>query len=62
MSTVAEVIRAAHCGLSVLAVSCITNMAAGITGAPLTGSEVVQTAEKSVEKMAGLVRKIVNLL
>ena len=32
MSTVPEVIAARHAGLHVLAISCVTNMAAGITG------------------------------
>lgn len=62
MSTVPEVIKAAHCGLSVLALSCITNLAAGVGENPLTSDEVVETAGKSVGKLADLVREIVNLL
>ena len=62
MSTVPEVIKAAHCGLSVLAVSSITNLAAGVGENPLTSDEVVQTAGKSVGKLADLIREIVNLL
>ena len=33
MSTVAEVIQAAHCGIEALVISCVTNMAAGVSGA-----------------------------
>ena len=46
MSTVPEIIAARHCGLPVIAISCISNMAAGITGEELTVEEVnVNTAK-----------------
>ena len=48
--------------MKVLENSAYTTREAAELLAQATGSEVVQTAEKSVEKMAGLVRKIVNLL
>ncbi len=44
MSTVAEVIFAAQVGIKVLCISCVSNMAAGITGNPLTEKEVLDTA------------------
>ncbi len=44
MSTAAEVIEAAHCGIRVLCVSCVSNKAAGITGEPLSEQEVLDTA------------------
>ncbi len=47
MSTVAEVIAAAHCGLRVLGISCISNMAAGITGEPLSDDEVCEITQSS---------------
>ena len=40
MSTVAEVIAARHMGIKVLAISCVTNMAAGILDQPLSHAEV----------------------
>lgn len=47
MSTVPEVIEAAHCGLRTLCISCLTNYAAGISGRPLSGQEVVEAASQS---------------
>ena len=46
MSTVPEAIVARHCGLSVMGVSCITNMAAGVLPQPLSHSEVVEVAAR----------------
>lgn len=46
MSTVAEVIAARHMGLNVLAISCATNMAAGILDKPLSHAEVMETGER----------------
>ncbi len=45
MSTVAEVIAARHMNLKVLAISCVTNMAAGILDQPLSHAEVIETGE-----------------
>lgn len=60
MSTVPEVIVARHCGLRVLGVSCITNMAAGILDQPLTHQEVLETGEKVKEKFSALIEGIVR--
>jgi purine-nucleoside phosphorylase len=46
MSTAAEVIAARHMGIEVLAISCVTNMAAGILDQILTHQEVMETGEK----------------
>ncbi len=60
MSTVPEVITARHAGMNVLAVSCITNMAAGVTGEELTEEEVFKTAEAVRESFAALMLKIID--
>lgn len=62
MSTVPEIIVANHCGLQVAAVSCISNMAAGILDQPLTSEEVLETADIVKEKFIGLLSAAVKLL
>ncbi|MBI2604633.1 MAG: purine-nucleoside phosphorylase [Deltaproteobacteria bacterium] len=51
MSTVPEVIAANHFGVRVTAVSCITNLAAGITSRKLSHSEIVQNAGRSASRL-----------
>jgi purine-nucleoside phosphorylase len=46
MSTVPEVIVANHMGARVLGISCITNLAAGMSDQPLSHEEVKETAER----------------
>jgi len=46
MSTIAEVIAARHMGIKVLAISCVTNMAAGILDQILSHQEVMETGER----------------
>jgi purine-nucleoside phosphorylase len=46
MSTIPEVIVARHVGMKVLAISCVTNMAAGILDQVLNHEEVLETAER----------------
>jgi len=46
MSTVPEAIVARQCGLRVAALSCITNLAAGISRSPLSHEDVLETAEQ----------------
>jgi len=60
MSTVPEVIVAAHSGMKVLGISCITNMAAGILNQPLSHQEVMETAERVKESFGILVRTIIE--
>jgi purine-nucleoside phosphorylase len=56
MSTVPEAIVARQCGLRVAAMSCITNLAAGISKAPLSHDEVLETAER-VKTLAAVLLK-----
>lgn len=62
MSTVPEVIAARHCGVRTGAISCITNMAAGILPQPLTHREVLETGERVRDKFSLLVRSVVKRL
>jgi purine-nucleoside phosphorylase len=62
MSTIPEVIAAAHAGISVLGISCISNLAAGITDQPLSHAEVRETAEKAKAGFSKLVRGLVEKL
>ena len=58
MSTVAEVIAARHMGIKVLAISCVTNMAAGILDQPLSHAEVMETGERVKTTFEGLLRAV----
>jgi purine-nucleoside phosphorylase len=58
MSTVPEVIAARRLGLEVLAISCVTNMAAGMTGEKITAEEVLETGERVREKFLALLRAV----
>jgi purine-nucleoside phosphorylase len=58
MSTVAEVIAARHMGLNILAISCVTNMAAGILDQPLSHAEVMETGERVKSTFEALLRAV----
>ena len=58
MSTAAEVIVARHMGLEVLAISCVTNMAAGILDQPLSHAEVMETGERVKSTFEALLRAV----
>lgn len=59
MSTVPEVIAARHAGLEMLAIACVTNMAAGITGEKITHEEVLATGEHVRGKFLSLLRAVI---
>ncbi|MDR2480085.1 MAG: purine-nucleoside phosphorylase [Treponema sp.] len=60
MSTVPEVIAARHCGLDILAISCITNLAAGILAQAISSDEVNETAGIAGERFSRLLTEIVR--
>jgi purine-nucleoside phosphorylase len=59
MSTVPEVIAAAHMGIRVLGISCVTNMAAGILDQPITTEEVMETGERVKADFVALLRAVI---
>lgn len=62
MSTVTEAITAAHCGMKVLGLSLISNMAAGVLNQPVTAEEVGEVGRISSNKFKELIREIlINL-
>ena len=60
MSTVPEAIAARHCGLQVIGISCITNMAAGIQKQPLNHQEVCETAARVQSSFETLIDRIIK--
>ena len=59
MSTVSEVIAASHMGIKVLAISCVTNMAAGILDQPLDHKEVLETGERVKGAFMALLQAVI---
>ncbi len=62
MSTVPEAIAARHQGMKVLGISCITNLAAGMTDEPIDHAEVMETGARVAEVFKELLRRIVSRL
>ena len=60
MSTVPEAIVARHMGMEVLGISCITNMAAGISDEPINHEEVMATGDRVRDAFAQLLRGVVS--
>jgi purine-nucleoside phosphorylase len=59
MSTVPEVIVANHMGMRVLAISCVTNMAAGILDQKINHEEVLETGRQVRERFTALLKAVV---
>lgn len=62
MSTVPEALVAAQCGIGVIGISCITNLAAGVTNQPLSHQEVMEVAAQVHDKFHRLVDLILEIL
>lgn len=60
MSTVPEAIVARHCGIKVVAISCVTNMAAGIAKRELSHEEVKETAKKVETSFIEIIKEFVT--
>ena len=59
MSTVPEAIAARHQGMKVLGISCITNLAAGMTGGVINHEEVMETGARVADVFKELLRRII---
>lgn len=60
MSTVPEALVAGHCGMQVVGISCVTNMAAGVLPQKLSHSEVMETAAKVHDAFCNLLNLILT--
>jgi purine-nucleoside phosphorylase len=62
MSTVPEAIVARQMDMEVLGISCITNMASGISDEPINHDEVIETGNRARSTFTQLLRRVVNRL
>jgi purine-nucleoside phosphorylase len=58
MSTVPETIVARHMGMEVLGISCVTNLAAGLSASPLSHQEVFEAGRQVEHRLAGLLKRL----
>lgn len=62
MSTACEAIAARHMGFEVVGISCVSNLASGISPAPLSHAEVQETADKAAPLFKKLITASVKLI
>lgn len=62
MSTVPEAIVARHMDMQVIGISCITNLAAGVSNRPVDHSQVIATGERVREQFTELIRRVIAKL
>jgi purine-nucleoside phosphorylase len=62
MSTVLEAIAAHHMGAEVLGLSLVTNMAAGMSDAPLDSGHVIEAARTAAPRVADLLSRVLQRL
>jgi purine-nucleoside phosphorylase len=60
MSTVQEAIAAREAGMEVLGLSLVTNLAAGMTGQPLSHEEVLDAGKAAAERMGELLARVIR--
>lgn len=60
MSTACEAIAANHCGLKTVGISCVSNLACGMTDKPLSHAEVQETADKAAPLFRQLVTESIK--
>lgn len=60
MSTACEAVAANHMGMRIVGISCISNLACGISPVPLSHKEVQETADRVAEKFQALVTRIIE--
>ena len=59
MSTVIEAIVARDCHMDILALSLVTNMAAGVLDEPISGDEIVATAKRRSADLGNLIERVI---
>ena len=62
MSTAAEAIAANHCGMEVLGISCVTNVAAGLGEGKLNHQEVLEVGKSSAAFFSALLKALIPKL
>lgn len=62
MSTVPECIAARHCGMRILGLTLVTNMAAGILDQPLSGEEVIEAGKAASERLSNYVTEFLEVI
>jgi purine-nucleoside phosphorylase len=62
MSTVPETIVARHMGIRVLGISCVTNLAAGISPTQLSHQEVFEAGKRVQDRLASLLARLLPMI
>ena len=60
MSTACEAVAANHMGMKIVGISCISNLAAGISPHPLTEEEVIEAGKMVERDFSALVTKSIT--
>lgn len=60
MSTACEAVAANHMGMKIVGISCISNLASGISPTPLSHKEVQKAADHAAPKFQALVTSIIE--